>query len=86
MFFPGYICTFSIIRTEKVWKRPWLPTLYCYITTVVINENKQLFDVSCIEIIVNLKIDLFPHILFVKDFRQLKQKVGYPQTIFQNDS
>ena len=40
---------------EKVRKRPWLPTLYFYITTVVINEKKRSFDVLCIEIIVNVQ-------------------------------
>ena len=31
------------------------------------------------------KINLFPQIFFVKDFRRSKQKVGNPQTIFRND-
>ena len=45
LFCPGYFRTFSEIRMEKVRKRPWLPTFYSYIATVVINEKKRSFDV-----------------------------------------
>ena len=54
--FSGYIFQ-HFFRNEngKSSERQWLPTLYLYITTVVINEKKRSFDALCIEIIVNVQ-------------------------------
>ena len=65
--FSGYIFQ-HFFRNEngKSSERQWLPTLYLYITTVVINEKKRSFDVLCIDITVNVQNLSFPSIFDIK--------------------
>ena len=80
--FSGYIFQ-HFFRNEngKSSERQWLPTLYLYITTVVINEKKRSFDVLCIDITVNVQNLSFPSI-----FDNQNKKIGQPTTIFRKDS